>query len=98
MRTKHKKVRWHNVCIFIVCIMMLISCLSLKALGNNKLAYDTYQRVMIKTGDTVWGLIKEYNPNYQGNMNKAIYIVHQINGLQNSSIVPGKILYIPLNL
>lgn len=56
-----------------------------------------YVSVIVKQGDSIWGLIKEVRPDYSGNMQKAVYEVKQINGLGNSMIYPVQILQIPLN-
>ncbi len=98
MKEKKLKVRWNRVIVFLFIIIMLIGCFSLQAFGSNKINYENCQKVVVEKGDTIWTLIKEYNPDFYGNMNKAIYKVHCINNMDSSGIFIGQTIYIPLNL
>ncbi|MCL2817268.1 MAG: LysM peptidoglycan-binding domain-containing protein [Clostridiales bacterium] len=56
-----------------------------------------YVEIIVKKGDTIWGLVREARPGYRGNIQKAVYEIKQINGLDSSVIYPGQILKIPIN-
>ncbi len=51
--------------------------------------------VVVEPGDTLWQLGKEYNPQYNGHMGKAIYQVQKANNLSDSRIYTGQVLMIP---
>lgn len=54
------------------------------------------QAVSVESGDTLWNLIEEYY-DYQGDIRNRIYEVKEINGMKESRIYPGQIIYIPVN-
>ena len=60
------------------------------------LTQKTMNKVIVQDGDTLWSLIKANQPNYTGNMEKAIWEVKKINGLKNSTIYAGDILWMPI--
>lgn len=97
---KYRKVKWLNVIVLFMSIMLLLSCISLQALGRNNVSYTpkAYMQVYVQSGDTIWDLIKEYNPNYHGNMEKAIWQVRQVNKLNHTNLKIGQVLLIPLDL
>ena len=90
---------------FLLLIVLIISvCFFMGAAFNNnniKINKEGIQKeyisIMVKKGDTIWGLIKEARPDYSGNIQKVVHEVKQINGLSGSIIYPGQILEIPLN-
>ena len=54
-------------------------------------------RVIVASGDTLWELAKEYRPNYNGDIRALIYEIKKINNYKTAEIMPGEIIYIPLN-
>ena len=97
---KRRKIKWLNVIVLFASIMLLLSCISLQALGRNDISYTpkAYMQVYVQSGDTIWDLIKEYNPHYDGNMEKAIWEVRQANKLNHTNLKIGQMLLIPLDL
>ena len=54
------------------------------------------QAVVVVQGDTLWSLVQKHY-DYQGDIRRAIYEVRQLNSLKEATIVPGQLIYIPLN-
>ena len=93
---KRKKTRWNRICILFAAIAIILG-FTCQALGNSEAAEFPLQKVVVVHGDTLWGLIEAHNGSVK-NMNKAVYEVKQINGLDNAAIYVGQILYMPTNL
>ena len=52
--------------------------------------------VIVDQGDTLWGLIKVYNPDYNGDMRRMVREVTMLNGLGSVAIYPGDLIVIPV--
>jgi hypothetical protein len=88
-----RRIRWSRVAMMMI---ILIICMSFAV---NALA-DTgeqlnYTMVTVGTGDSLWGLIKEYNPDYSGNMNEAIYSTCRLNDMPTAMLSVGQTIRIP---
>jgi hypothetical protein len=59
-------------------------------------AIRTYKQVTIQDGDNLWNLIEMYNPDSRIDMRKAMYDVYEINDIDESDIVPGEKIFIPI--
>ena len=94
-----KKTRFSSV---IILIITLIFCMSfgVNAFGDTGSQNQTVAliSVTVQNGDSLWNLIQEYNPQYNGDMNEAIYFVKKINNLDTSGLYGGQILQIPIDL
>ncbi|MGI5824006.1 MAG: cell division suppressor protein YneA [Bacillota bacterium] len=93
---KKFKVRWNRVLILIITLVFCMS-FGVNAFGETQGA-EKYIDVKVQTGDSIWQLVQEYNPEYTGNMSKAVYEVKEINNLQSSCLLKGQVLRIPLDL
>lgn len=93
---KKRKARWNRIVILFVAIAMILG-FTCQALGNSEMTELPYEKIVVASGDTLWGLVKEYN-NTVTNMSKAVYEVKQINNLDNASIYIGQVIYMPTNL
>ena len=98
MRNK-KNFKLSNV---IILIITLIFCMSfcVNAFGDTAEQSQTGEviSVTVENGDSLWNLIQEYNPQYNGNMNEAIYFVKKLNNLDTSGLYGGQVLQIPIDL
>ena len=92
-----RKLRWGRVFILLACICFCLS-FTVTALGENVSKVQVVEQVIVKEGDTLWGLIQSHNPEFTGNMNKAIYEVEVLNQLENATLQPGQQLKIPITL
>ena len=54
---------------------------------------DQYIKVGVMSGDTLWSIAKTYMPNTD--TREAVYIIKQVNGLENDYIQIGSMLDIP---
>ncbi|SKA86677.1 LysM domain-containing protein [Caloramator quimbayensis] len=61
---------------------------------NKTKAENTYTRVTIYKGDTLWKIAKEYGPKNK-DIRKTIYEIKKINNLETSILIPGEQLIIP---
>lgn len=97
---KRRKLRWNRVLMLIVVLVFCFS-FAVNAFGDvpqNPSETEKYIDVTVADGDSLWSLIKEYNPEYSGNMNKAIYKVCNLNELENACLYSGQIILIPIDL
>lgn len=76
--------------ILFTCYLSLLGLLEGQALGN----VNTYERIIVKKGDTVWMLAKRYGPQNQ-DIRKTIHQIKTTNKLGNRYIQPGELLIIP---
>lgn len=90
----HKKhIRWGRVGILIGAFILMMSW-AITAFADS---YDDYDctHVVIHSGDTLWNLIQEVNPDYSGNMNEAIYQTCKLNNMSSSALRTGNTILIP---
>lgn len=93
---RNRKLRLNRVMMLIV---VLVFCLSfaVNAFGDVQ-ETERYIDVTVSNGDSLWSLIKEYNPEYNGDMNKAIYEVSNLNQLENACLYKGQVIQMPIDL
>lgn len=85
--------------LFVVISIMIIVFAAYSIAGAGKAeasATRTYTQVTIQDGDSLWGLIEMYNPDAHIDIRKAIYDVYEINDIDESDIVPGEKIFIPI--
>lgn len=76
-------------------IITFIVVFSLFFIFENKTkAENTYTKVTIYKGDTLWKIAKEYGPKNQ-DIRKTIYEIKKLNNLNTSILIPGEQLIIP---
>ena len=95
-RIKHRKIRWNRV---VMLLVVLVFCFSfaVNAFGDVN-QENEYIDVTVTAGDSLWNLIREYNPDYDGDMNQAIYRVQCINSLDSACLYSGQVIQIPIDL
>ncbi|ADG82355.1 cell division suppressor protein YneA [Thermincola potens] len=90
----NKKVFLHRILTLILSVLMVLIITNTVIAANLK---PEYKEVTIKSGDTLWDLVKSaYGSNV--NIEKAIYEIRKLNHKTTSDIYPGEKLKIPLNL
>lgn len=97
----YHRIKWHNVILLFLFITILLSWNNIVAFGGTATVEDSicsYQQITVQPGDSLWSLIKEKNPEYQGRMDKIIWETQQINQLSDSFLKTGSTLLIPINL
>lgn len=99
MKTKtnnlRRRVRWNRVCLLLLIFAFLMS-FAVSALADSTTdAAPDCTIVTVSSGDTMWGLIKAANPDFSGNMNKAVYATCQLNDMQAAKLYAGQKLLIP---
>ena len=95
-KKKVRKARWNRIFILVAAVIMILA-FACQALGDSELKALSFEKVVVTEGDTLWSLINEYNGNVD-NMNKAIYQVKEINGMDNASIYVGQVINMPTDL
>ena len=93
-----KKLPCFILVLFICTAAVFSAVLPNQVKASDSLSSNTFVKVIVKEGDSIWCLIKKHNPDYNGNIQKIVYKVQAINGLKNSMINPGQIIYIPEEL
>ncbi|MDD2220955.1 MAG: LysM peptidoglycan-binding domain-containing protein [Clostridia bacterium] len=104
MQNKKKTIkRLRKVPCFILCLLLICGCAVLfnilsseSASASEEYSAQAAVSVIVDQGDSLWGLIKEYNPNYNGDMRKMVREVKELNGLGSVAIYPGDIIVIPI--
>lgn len=89
----NRRIRWNRVGILLLAIIICMS------FGVNALADSTAidcQNITVNSGDTLWTLIKEVNPEYCGNMEKAVYQTCRLNNIDSAKICVGQNILIPI--
>lgn len=68
----------------------------LKAIGGTDNLEDNinYIQVSVESGDTLWDLIKESNPEYRGDIRELVYIAKNKNG--TVELMAGDVIAIPV--
>lgn len=87
-----RRIRWDRVALL---LLIVVFCMSFAV---NALADSTVidcQSVTVGAGDTIWALIREVNPEYTGNMEKAVYQTCRLNGMDSAKICVGQSILIP---
>lgn len=91
-RSIFARIRWDRVGLLFIVVLICMS-FGVNALADS--AKPDCQSVIVASGDTLWSLIQEVNPDFQGNMNVAIYQTCQLNDMKSSKICVGQNLLIP---
>jgi len=55
-----------------------------------------YIDVVVKPGDTIWKIAKEYKDDHK-DIREVVYIISKINKIDNSMIYSGQVIKIPSN-
>lgn len=87
-----RKVRWNRVMLLAIFLMCCLS-MTMNAFADTE---PVYVPVIVSQGDTMWDLIKEHNPNYNGNMSEAVYETKLLNNTKDSGLYTGNQVLIPI--
>ena len=100
MRTRHyrivKPVRFF---IFVLISIMIIIFTGYGLLNSGKAeaaSADSYERVVVQTNDTLWGLAEMYNPDVEMSYRDIVYDICEINDISAGDIHPGDVIFIPV--
>ena len=91
-KQQKRRIRWNRVGLLLVMLMIMMS-FAVNALADAATVNCT--GVTVEGGDTLWSLIKEYNPDYNGDMNEAVYRTCRLNDMSTSKICVGQNVLIP---
>lgn len=94
-RRRPKKLSWVLLLTIVPMICFIIS-FAMPANASEILEVRPMSEVIVSDGDTLWTLVKEYRPNYKGDIRRAIYEIQKINDLKGAKLYPGQILKIPI--
>ena len=96
MATKTKlRPRWNRIIILLIVVAIILSAGVQSAFGSDQ--PREVVEIDVESGDTLWSLVKEYNPGFKGNMSEACYIVKEMNGMDQSIIYAGQTLIMPID-
>jgi len=77
-------------------IILIFTLYNLNAFSLNKEDYNNYIEILVKDGDTIWNIAKKYNSD--GNdLRQLVYDISKINDVEDSVIVPGQKIIVPLD-
>jgi len=79
--------------VILVAVLLLATAVSAATVGVASEAYDQH---VVVVGDTLWQIAETYTPAGE-DVRTTIFGIREANGLENSVIVPGQVLRIPLS-
>lgn len=90
------KKRAKNILLICMVVFVIYSYISLTGLleGEAFGSTDTSSRIVVKEGDTLWGLAKKYGPENQ-DIRKTVFEIKKINNITARYIKPGEVLIMP---
>mgnify|MGYP001348825656 CR=1 FL=1 len=86
------KIRRFAVAAIVAGVVALSSGCLLGA-NDNSVQY-TYEAVVVEPGDTLWSLVRRYNPDYEGDVRLLVRMASQRIG--GASIMAGTVIEIPV--
>jgi len=89
------KSRGKNLLVICSVILLVSFYLNLTGLFEKKAfgRTDSFDTVVVKEGDTLWGLAEKYGPDQD--IRKTVYEIKKINNLTGKYLKPGQLLIIP---
>lgn len=92
---RKKHIRWNRVALLLLVFLFIMS-FTVSALANSiDDKTENCSIVTVGSGDTLWDLIKENNPDYRGNMNEAVYETCKLNNMTTAMLQTGQTVLIP---
>ena len=85
-------------CIFVlaICFILIgIVCNNLTAYADAENSQE-YIAVTVKSGDSLWQIVKDNCNDNDKDIRELIYEVKNINNLKSAVIYPGDIIYLPV--
>ena len=73
-------------------ILVIMTLMALSSYGSKPIKYD---EIVIKNGDTLWGIVETINKNNE-DPRKLIGNIKRINNLDNVVLQPGQIIKVPV--
>ncbi|MCX7951958.1 MAG: LysM peptidoglycan-binding domain-containing protein [Clostridiales bacterium] len=82
----------------IVLIMVTSSSHMLYAKLLSKQTYTNrnYVEITVEKGDTIWNISLKYTPKNK-DVRKTVYEIRKLNNIDNSIIIPGQIIKVPID-
>lgn len=81
-------------CIFLIATFLITSCILYCTNGNISTAYSEHDTIVVKSGDTLWDIAKQYNN--KGDIRDYIHRIEKLNNLSGCDIYEGDVLLLPL--
>lgn len=91
-RSRQKQTGWHFKLAFITSVIILIIYFMYKSMPVTAEQLN-YQPVIVRHGDTLWGLAKDTGIHMD--THRLVLKIMVYNSLANSTILPGQTIYIP---
>ena len=82
----------------LICIMIIMFAgYSITGAGRAEAAaIDTYARVVVNDGDTLWNIAERYNPDADVSTRDIVYDICEYNNVDAGDIQPGDVIYVPV--
>jgi LysM repeat protein len=93
-RLKLKNRRRFFSLISILLLLILIYIFTFPVFGQSSIETNINQKIIIKTGDTLWSIAREHKDKNQ-DIRSYIYKVKKLNNLETSIIYAGDVLALP---
>lgn len=83
---------------FFILILVISSTHMLYAKISSRQNYidRTYKEIIVEKGDTIWNISLKYTPKNK-DIRKTVYEIKKINNIDNSIIIPGQIIKVPID-
>lgn len=92
-KNRKRRIRWSRVFVLLAVFVLMMSW-AINAFADSDEAYDCAY-IVIHSGDNMWDLIQEVNPDYHGDMNAAIYETCKLNDMDSAALRAGQSILIP---
>jgi len=81
------------VIFFILVVISLLTSLN-QTQETRTTAGLTYERIIVRQGDTLWGIAAQVNTSID--VNALVYKTMKYNNLSSTYIQPGQVIYVPV--
>ncbi len=96
-KTTSRRIRWDRV-VLLLAVFCLAMSWAINAFADSNGEYSeeySYVSVIVHSGDTMWDLLQEANPEYKGDMNEAVYNTCKLNSMDSAALYAGQTVLIP---
>lgn len=79
--------------LFLITAILVLLFLVFPSNATNIPTQEKYFTIVVRKGDTLWSIAREYMPNTE--VREAIHILREVNGLKSATIRRGETIIVP---
>lgn len=81
------------VAMCVVAATVIVAVMAISAICGPRVS--GYEMHSVQSGDTLWGIAKEYNPGYEC-VEEIVHEMRKVNGMESSVIYVGEVIEVPI--